>query len=308
MSGILLESGTNELELLVFRVGGIAYGINVAKVRELIRCVATVAVPHAPKGVAGSFKLRDEVLTLIDLPAYLEVEPVGDPDYQLIIVIDLNSVRCGMLVEAVEMIHRIRWEQVDPPTQLLVDVGAPITAVARIEDRVIQILDFETVIGTLLGRGGTEVVEQIPEHPIREHENLRLLVVDDSMSIRRAVERVLHSAGFTSITKASNGEEAWKIIEERASEEGLPFDMILSDIEMPRMDGLHLTQRIKSDPKLKAMPVLLFSSIIRPDTHNKGEAVGADAQVTKFQSNELVETIDRLLHTRAAAAAVTAEA
>lgn len=300
MSGILLESGTNELELLVFRVGGIAYGINVAKVRELIRRVPTVAVPHAPKGVAGSFQLRDEVLTLLDLPAYLEVEPVGDPDYQLIIVIDLNSVRCGVLVEAVEMIHRLRWDQIDPPTQLLTDVGAPITAVARIEDRVIQILDFETVIGTLLGRGGTEVEEHVPDQPVREHQDVRVLVVDDSISIRRAVERVLHNAGFMNVSKASNGEEAWNLISEQATGEGLPFDIVLSDIEMPRMDGLHLTQRIKSNDKLKALPVVLFSSIIRPETRNKGEAVGADAQVTKFQSNELVETIDSLLGTQAA--------
>jgi two-component system chemotaxis response regulator CheV len=295
MAGILLESGTNELELLVFRVGGIAYGINVAKVRELIRRVPTIAVPHVPRGVAGSFKLREEVLTLIDLPAYLEMDPVGDPDYQLIIVIDLNNVRCGMLVEAVEMIHRLRWDQIDPPTKLLVDVGAPITAVARIEDRVIQILDFETVIGALLGRGGTEVVEHAPESPVGGHEAIRVLVVDDSISIRRAVERVLHNAGFQHITKASNGEEAWALLEAQKGESGLPFDIVLSDIEMPRMDGLHLTQRIKTDTKLKAMPVVLFSSIIRPDTRNKGDAVGADAQVTKFQSNELVETIDRIL-------------
>jgi two-component system, chemotaxis family, chemotaxis protein CheV len=335
--GTLLEAGTNEMELLLFRVGATRYGINVAKVREIIRMVKTISIPHAPEAIEGSFKLREEVLTLINLKTYLDgKEPVilkadiaaaqaaaqekaaeGDgeaapeeadsekayslqDDYRLIIVIELNDIRCGVLVDAVEMIHRLRWDQIEPPSAYIASHGTPITAVARIEEQVVLVLDFETIVGSLLGSGGVDVPLEEKENETPEYKDLRLLVADDSVTIRQSVRNVLKNAGFEHITICGDGQEAWEHLEKGKAAGDVPFDMVLTDIEMPRMDGLHLTARIKEDPDLKSLPVVLFSSLVRSDTVTKHSAVGADAQVTKFKKEELLKAIDSCLEKMAA--------
>ncbi len=292
--GILLEAGTNEMELLLFQVGSTDYGINVVKVREIIRQVPTVSIPGAPEAIVGSFKLREEVLTLVGLARCLQVESaaeVGDED-RLIIVIEFNELRCGILVDSVEMIHRLRWENIEPPSGYLTQYEVPVTSVARIGERVVMVLDFETIIGRLLGQGEIDVPEPecVPEEPSRA--NLRLLVADDSRTIRESVDRLLRGAGFTDVTICGDGQEAWDRID-GCRQAGEPqFDLVLTDVEMPRMDGLHLTARIKKDSELQHIPVVLFSSIVRSDNTAKGESVGADAQITKFKREDLLEAID----------------
>lgn len=293
---ILLEAGTNELELLVFFCGGVTFGINVAKVKEIIRAVDTITIPCAPPAIEGSFKLRDEVLTLVNLADYLELEPgeVGKYD-RLIIIMEMNNFRCGVLIDTVEQIHRIRWEDVDPPSDFLAENGSPVTAVAKIGDRVVQVLDFETITAALFGlKGGDDaVMEQIK--PVPAFEELRVLAVDDSPTIRMTLGNLLEHAGFKSVTLCNDGQHAWETMEAGLAQGAPPFDIVLSDIEMPRMDGLHLTSRIKGHTDLAPIPVILFSSIIRQETINKGEAVGADAQLTKFDLEGLLEKITECL-------------
>lgn len=293
---ILLESGTNEMEMLVFRVAHSAYGINVAKVKEIIRHVNPVRLPLAPPAIDGSFKLREEVLTLINLARYLDVEPENkSSEHRLIIIVEFDKMRCGVLVDAVEMIHRIGWAKIEPPSEFLVRAGTPVVSMTMLGERVVQLLDFESIIGSLLGGTGTTPPEQVTMTAAPHRGDMRVLAVDDSFTIRASLKNMLRSAGFEHLTLCTDGQHAWETLEAaKRGEVPLP-DIILSDIEMPRMDGLYLTLRIKDDAQLQKIPVVLFSSIIRKETQNKGEAVGADAQITKFDVNVLLDTMDRLL-------------
>lgn len=292
---ILLEAGTNEMEMLLFRIGGGAFGINVAKVKEIIRRVDTVRVPMAPHGIEGSFLLRDEVLTLINLAAYLEIPADPKPGHELIIIVEFDKMRCGVLVDAVEMIHRVGWDRIEPPSPMLAKSGTPVVAMTRLGDTVVQLLDFEAIVGSLLGGTGTTPPAEIPQSQAADRGGVRVLAADDSFTIRASLENLLRGAGFEQVTMCTDGQHAWETLESwKAGGAALPH-IVLSDIEMPRVDGLHLCMRIKQDPVLRAIPVVLFSSIIREETRNKGEAVGADAQITKFDVAHLLATIDQLL-------------
>ncbi len=298
---ILTEAGTNEMELLVFQVGETLYGTNVAKVRELVPRLETASIPFAPEAVDGSFMLRDEVLTQVNLRDYLGIDYAGKAEPEgLLIILELNRIRCGVLVDAVERIHRLRWDLIEPPSAYLAQTGTPVTAVAKVDERVVLILDFETILGELLGTGGTDPKDASPDRAAQSHEGVRILMADDSFTIRQVLEQLLHNAGFDDITVCTDGQHAWEVIEEHRQGENLPFDLVLSDIEMPRMDGLHLTARIKNDPKFKDMPVVLFSSLISKENENKGISVGADAQITKFQGEELVNMIEQFVGSPAA--------
>lgn len=297
--GILLEAGTNELELLVFGCGGVTFGINVAKVKEIVRNVETIKVPCAPAAIEGSFRIRDEVLTLINLATFLDLEPVAERDHRLVIIMEMNTVRCGVLIDTVEQIHRIRWEDVDPPSSFLTHEGSPITAVAKLGDRVVQVLDFETITAELFGLAGAEEADIAKIQEVPDFRALKVLAADDSPTIRMGMANILKQSGFEDITLCTDGQHAWDTLEQSLAESGMcPFDVVLSDIEMPRMDGLHLTSRIKEHPQLSHIPVVLFSSIIREETKNKGHAVGADGQLTKFDVKGLVDTITRCLQER----------
>jgi two-component system, chemotaxis family, chemotaxis protein CheV len=288
--GILFESGTNEMELLVFRVGDVEYGINVAKVRELVQMVTTIKVPNAPHAVLGSFRLREEVLTLVSLRRYLGLK--DDPDIEgLVIIVEFNTFRCGIHVDSVEMIHRLGWEVIEPPSEYLTSLGTPVTAVARVTDRVVQILDFESIINELFGVGSITLPDTIQAEAVAAVGSVRVLVADDSPIVRQTVEKALQMAGFVDLTICGDGGQAWEAIEAGREARTPPFDLVITDIEMPRMDGLHLTARIKQDPALEAMRVILFSSIISPETQSKGRSVGADAQVAKNDSEGLLKAI-----------------
>ena len=297
MADILLEAGTNEMELLVFRLADTFFGVNVAKVRELVQRVETVKVPHAPQAVEGSFRIREEVLSLVNLGKYLGLPAESlDGEAGLFIILELNRIRCGVLVDAVEMIHRLRWDDIEPPSDVLTGCGAPLTAVAKVDERVILILDFETILGELLGTGGVSVPEQDEKaDKIPEFKDLRVLIVDDSATIRQVVENIMRKHGFEQLTLCGDGQHAWETLEQSKNGGGPLYDLVLSDIEMPRMDGLHLTARIKEDPTLRNTKVVLFSSIISKENANKGQKVGADAQVTKFDSGELLKSIQKVL-------------
>lgn len=292
---VLTESGTNEMELLVFSVGKTSYGINVAKVRELVLTRRVTAVPFSPAYVDGTFILRQEVMTQVNLASYLQVVSRKDAQGQLIIV-ELNGVRCGVMVDSVDRIHRLNWDMINPPSDLLQNTGAPITATARVARQVVLILDFETILQDII------CTNDSPNRPVDASAGsliaaTRILVVDDSVLARKKVETMLVEAGCPDVTVCGDGVEALEQIE-TARAQGALFDIVLSDIEMPRMDGLRLTKMIKDDPELCQMPVLLFSSLISEDNLNKGQAVGADAQVTKFQADELIKEIEKHLTQR----------
>jgi two-component system chemotaxis response regulator CheV len=296
-NNILLEAGTNEMELLVFMLDKTYFGINVAKVREIIQRVRAIPVPYAPPEVEGIFKLRDEVLTLVNIGQYFSMEGAETSEgHGSIIVVEFNKIRCGILVDNVEVIHRINWDKIESPSPYLVKVGCPITGTVLLNGKTVIIVDFETLVVDLLGILNTT----IPDAPefVLPRRDVRILVADDSSVIRSSLIQVLSRYGFENLTVCSNGLQAWEVIRERYEEKNGPFDVVLTDIEMPEMDGLHLTRKIKEDPKINAMPVVLFSSLISDDNRNKGQAVRADAQVSKPDSEEMIQAIEKCLEKR----------
>jgi len=302
---ILLEAGTNELELLVFRLGDVPFGINVAKVREIVQRARTIHVPHCPPSVEGSFRLRDRVLTLVNLGTHFGLQ--GDSTRNgegMVIVVEFNRFTCGILVDAVERIYRLGWEEIEAPSPYLTSLDAPVTGVVRIGKEIVQVADFETIIGEILGVHSAVVPEDgsISATEGLEPETIRIVLADDSNLLRTRLVQILTQAGFTSLTVCNDGQEAWDVIQSRRDHPDGPCDVLLTDIEMPRMDGLHLTRRIKEDPALKDTVVILFSSLITEDNRNKGWAVGADAQISKPDSADVVREIRRCLHERAGAA------
>ncbi len=295
-SNILLEAGTNEMELLIFRLGKIPFGINVAKVREIIQRPKTIGIPKAPNAVEGSFRLRDEVLTLVNLGRYFNMEGEHTQSGEgMIIIVEFNQLRCGVLVDTVEVICRLRWDQIAPPSDYLIDLRTPVTGTADVDNETVLIADFETIVSEILG------LESAPDVDgtcvaTRDRSDIRILLADDSVIIRQSLELILKKNGFENLTICHDGQQAWEAIEQaRTNKDEEPFDLILSDIEMPRMDGLHLTMKVKDEPELKDIPVILFSSLITEDNRRKGESVGADAQVSKPNSQGMIEAVEELL-------------
>ncbi len=292
--GILLQAGTNELEVLVFTVGNTPYGINVAKIREIIQRQKTINIPNAPHSVEGSIKLRDEIISLINLGTHFGVRGSQTENGEgMIIVVEFNNIRCGILVDTVERIHRLSWNEITQPSDYLSKMNAPITATVNIENYTILIVDFETVISEVLGIECADIVDDVESDAKKEieSEEVRVIMADDSTIIRKTVERVLRKNNFNNLVICHDGQEVWQYMQAHYDDPDGPCDILVTDIEMPGMDGLHLTLKVKEDPKLKSIPVILFSSLINDDNLRKGKSVGADAQVSKPNSSEMIITI-----------------
>lgn len=305
---ILLESGTNELEVLVFDIAQFTFGINVAKVREVFPRPKITALAKSHPSVRGVFRLRDHVVPCVSLVDHLGIEATGPEAESTMILTDFNQQQTAFLVDRVERIHRLSWEKVMgmPPLEALRQT--PVTAIVRCDNRLIVMLDFEMIIDQVTQQayrvGAIENVQNLPR------DQLRIVMCDDSPTIRQAVGATLRDSGYTRLELFENGEQAWKWIERRLAETGSAAgvaDLIISDIEMPQVDGLHLTKRIKEHPQLRELPVLLYSSIVTPDNMKKGAAVGANLQISKPELNKIVEIADGLIaqHRDAAASAAT---
>jgi two-component system chemotaxis response regulator CheV len=293
---ILLESGTNELEVLVFQLGGEVYGVNVVKVREVILPVPVVASPNQPPAVLGVFNLRGHVLPLVDMHRYLNIKPKNaDPKNHRIIVTEFNGARASFLVESVEQIYRMSWKKIRPIPESTGDKQFIATGITEIKDRLVMMLDFESVVDHI------SMHKQLHIESVENTEGInrgeyRIFLSEDSNFIREIMHTVLTRSGYTQVECFTNGMDAWRALEERSQKTpGQIPHIIVSDIEMPQMDGLALTRQVKSNPKYKQIPVILFSSLITEDTLHKGRQVGADDQLAKPQLKELVQKIDHLV-------------
>ncbi|MBN2843294.1 MAG: chemotaxis protein CheV [Sedimentisphaerales bacterium] len=293
---ILLEAGTNEMELLTFKLGKIPFGVNVAKVREIVQCTSMINVPHAPYAVEGSFRLRDKVLTLINLGKYFGVETENIAKGEgLVIVVEFNSVYCGILVDSVDVITRMSWSRIEPPSPYLVSMNAPITGTVKLKDQTVLVIDFETVVGAILGVASPELPANETVKDITKFSEARILFADDSGIVRDSMRDFLAVCGYHNVIIFNDGLKAWEYIDKNRYNDNGPCDMVVSDIEMPCMDGLHLARKIKEDPQLKDIPVILLSSLITPDNINKGKAVGVNAQIRKSETEKLVDILEESL-------------
>jgi len=319
-TNILLESGTNELELVEFYIdeepgaSGKAYrgyyGVNVAKVLEIIRMPNVTQLPDIPHpSVLGAFNLRSRIIPLVDLSLWLGKGPSTMTENAKVIVSEFNRMISAFMVSGVTRIHRLSWTQVEAPGRHLNEYsGNSITGVVRFEDRILLVLDMERILADLnpglvmkIEDAGMESIEAAK--PAKK-EHFRALIADDSTSIRRMIGTMLEKAGFE-VAQTVNGQEAWDALQGlklRAAEENKPLseyvDILVSDIEMPVMDGHNLTRRVKDDPAFKDLPVILFSSLITDRMRYKGESVGADEQISKPNITELTRRAFELIAER----------
>ncbi|MBG0789016.1 MAG: chemotaxis protein CheV [Desulfovibrionaceae bacterium] len=309
---ILLETGTNELEIVEFFLDEQRqardyrgyYGINVAKVLEIIQMPELTEMPEASHpAVMGAFNLRDEIIPLIDLAAWLGKSQAGS-EAPKVIVTEFNRIKSAFLVSGVTRIHRIGWKEVQAPTKYVSSLTVnTITGVVRFPDRIVFLLDMEKICMEL--NPDSPAALSSPENggarPIADGQ--RILLADDSGMARSMISKNLSMAGFKIHTE-ENGETAWSYLQSvktMAGEAGRPVtdyvNLVVSDIEMPAMDGHTLTRSIKSDPALRDLPVILCSSIITETLRHKGASVGADDQVSKAELDGLAARAMALLPT-----------
>ena len=295
---ILLEAGTNEFEVLVFRLGDQSFGVNVAKVREVLQPLPIVQIPHKHPSVIGFIHMRGTTLTLIDLRAHLSAEKIATSDGSegTIIITEFNAVRIGFLVTDVERIHRLSWSKLLPiPSLNFADsdgrkIGCT-TGALDIDGRLILMVDFESVADSILMQYKLKI--KSVDNPLGvDRGSKRVIIAEDSPFMRNQLGRIMLASGYSKVELYSDGQAAWEAI---SSGEGSPIDAVVSDIEMPRMDGLYLTKLIKASPKYQHIPVVLFSSLISEDNANKGLQVGATVQIPKPDLPEMVQLVDRII-------------
>lgn len=294
-TNILLESGTNELEILEFKLENNHYGINVAKIREILSYQQVTPVPNTHPSVEGVFMPRDTMITVISLKRCLGMEDSGDNG--LFIITNFNKLDAAFHVDQVVGIHRVSWGEIIKPDSTINSVeGSVATGVVKIDGKLVVILDFEAIVAGISPETGLQVndIEQIGE---RERSEEPILIAEDSPLLSSLITDCLRKSGYDKLTITYNGQEAWDKIQD-FRKKGILNDKVrcvITDIEMPLMDGHRLTKLIKSDNELKKIPVVIFSSLVNEEMRRKGEQLGADAQLTKPEIGSLVEAIDKLL-------------
>ncbi len=292
---ILLENGTNELEVLEFVVDGNSYGINVAKIREIITYQPVTLVPNAHPSVEGIFMPRNTMITAIDLRNCLQrgqSQPGG-----LFIITSFNKLDIAFHVDSVVGIHRVSWVDIIKPGATVTTAEDGIsTGIIKINGKLIIILDFEKIITDINPETGLKVTE-IEALGSRSETSEPILVAEDSSLLRKLITDSLRKAGYDNVIKTENGEEAWEYIMHCKEAGTLNEDvkLLITDIEMPLMDGHRLTKLVKSDEETKHIPVIIFSSLVNDEMRKKGEDLGADAQLSKPEIGNLVKVIDNLL-------------
>ncbi|MDQ0229521.1 chemotaxis protein [Metabacillus malikii] len=295
--GILLESGTNELEIVEFCVGDNKFGINVIKVKEIIQPVKVTKIPHAHQNVEGIIELRGEILPVVNVAQVLGFSTSNDPLAEKFIVTEFNKTKVVFHVHAVTQIHRISWENIEKPSGIYQGLESQITGVVQLHGEMILLLDFEKIVVDINPESGINV-EQVKKLGLRERSTKRIVACEDSPLLRKLLQETLTEAGFSQIEFFENGKDGLMYLESivesgRAIEDEV--QIVVTDVEMPQMDGHHLTKRIKEHSGLSKLPVIIFSSLITDDLRHKGNIVGASAQISKPEISELVENIDKYI-------------
>ncbi|MBM7578314.1 chemotaxis protein [Jeotgalibacillus terrae] len=296
-NGILLESGTNELEIVEFEVNGSKYGINVIKVKEIIQPAAVIPIPHSHPYINGIIQLRGEVLPVIDMRQVLGRQPEGKSAQEKYIVSEFNQQKVVFHVDNVSMIHRVSWDQIEKPSDMYQNTDTKVIGVIKRNDEMLLLLDFESIILEINPESGINV-GMVKKLGKRERSVKKLVVAEDSPLLRQLLSDTLKEAGYDDAEFFENGKDALNYLESLADSD-VPVEqkvqLVITDIEMPQMDGHHLTKRIKEHQILGKLPVVIFSSLITDDLKHKGNKVGADDQISKPEINQLINSIDRLI-------------
>jgi len=292
---ILLENGTNELEVLEFELDGNAYGINVAKIKEIIPYQTVTPVPNAHPSIEGIFMPRDTMITAIDLKNCLQrgsSTPGG-----LFIITNFNKLDIAFHVDNVKGIHRVSWQDIIKPGATVSSADESIsTGIVKLDGNLVIILDFEKIVTDINPETGLKTSE-ILELGERSRSDVGILIAEDSVLLNKLIVDSLKKAGYNNLIHTQNGQEAYDIVCECKAKGtlGEHVQCIITDIEMPIMDGHRLTKLVKSDDATSHIPVVIFSSLVNDEMRKKGEALGADAQLSKPEIGNLVRVVDSLV-------------
>ena len=295
-TNILLESGTNELEVLEFKLGESYYGINVAKIREILSDMPITPIPNAHPCVEGIFMPRDTMMTVINLRKCL-----GMPDLEtegLFIITNFNKLNIAFHVDQVIGIHRVSWEEIiKPDSTINAQENSAATGVIKLDNKLVVILDFEKIISDISPETGLKVSD-VENMEGRERSDSTILIAEDSPLLSKLITDCLRKSGYTKLIVTMNGKEAWDKLDEykKAGNVCDKIQCIITDIEKPLMDGHRLTKLCKTDETLKSIPLIIFSSLVNDEMRKKGEQLGADAQLTKPEIGMLVDAIDNLIN------------
>ena len=294
---VLLDVGTGEVEVIVFAVNNNRYCVNVLKAREIIQLTEIRPSTDANKSILGITNVRDKVMTVIDLSYILDKQETQNAERKMALVCEFNRKQVMFAVDSIEGILRVKWSDITKPDPLLkggLAVGNILT-----DSGILLMLDFEKIINDIskeenpYEKGKSEIVRRA------ERATKKIFMADDSKTIRTLLKEVLTAAGYKDIHTFDNGKEALEALMQLKERKGQDFkeevSLLITDIEMPILDGHTVTRRIKEDPILNSLPVIIFSSLITDDLYHKGETVGADCQISKPSIHELVDAVDSLV-------------
>lgn len=299
-TGILLETGTNEIEIMQFTINGVLYGINVAKVKEIIMSDEVKPMPHVHPAVEGIFKPRDLLITVVDLPYCVTGERQEKHEKDLFIITHFNNLHVAFRVHTVVGISRISWRDIMKPDKTVTGEEDGITTgIAQCGGDLVTVLDFEKIVAEIAPETSIQMSE-IDRMGERSRNQRPIVLAEDSVLLSKIIKEALIKAGYVNIEKFDNGQEAWDYLSEIAKtteKEDIreKVALLITDIEMPEMDGHRLTKLVKTNDKLKQIPVIIFSSLISPEMQIKGKEVGVDEQLSKPEIGHLVEVMDHLL-------------
>lgn len=297
-TGILLESGTNELEILEFRVGENFYGINVAKIREILSYQTPTPIPNSDPRIEGIFMPREDIISIIDLCEVMHLDKKETTDGDMFIVTNFNRLHTAFHVHGVAGIHRVSWADIIKPDSTINSSAGEgmATGIVRLDEKLIIILDFEQIVAKInpeIGLKSSDV-----EHMVgRARNDSPILVAEDSPLLSKMIVNCLQQAGYANVTVTNNGQECWDQLREYQVSGLLDqrVSCVITDIEMPQMDGHRLTKLIKDSPQFHHIPVVIFSSLVNDEMRRKGEQLGADVQLSKPEIGSLVEALDDLV-------------
>ncbi len=293
---ILLENGTNELEVLEFMVCDNLYGINVAKIKEIIPYQPVTPVPNAHPSIEGIFMPRDIMITAIDLRNCLQrgtSEPKG-----LFIVTNFNNLDIAFHVDSVIGIQRVSWSEIIKPNAAVAsDEEGISTGIIKVDGKLIIILDFEKIVADINPETSLKITDIDGIDKNTRRGEIPIIIAEDSLLLNKLIVDSLKQAGYTQLIHTANGKEAYDIIMDCKEKGTLKehIQCVITDIEMPIMDGHRLTKLLKTDDATKNIPIVIFSSLVNDEMRKKGEALGADAQLSKPEIGNLVYMLDELL-------------
>lgn len=294
---ILLESGTGEVEIIEFVIGERHYAINVIKVKEIldVKSSTITKLPEAHPSIAGLILSRNTILTLVDLKYVLDNQSKTDV-LSKVIVCEFNKIKVAFSIDDIVGVHRIKWTDILKPDDI--SINSLVVGNIIMDEKIILMLDFEKIVTDINPSTGINA-DKIVDVEYKDRGNIKLFLADDSPLIRRLLSDTLTKAGFKYLKFFDDGKQALDalmVIAEKKKENFTEdVQILITDIEMPQLDGLTLTRQVKENLYLSKLPVIIFSSLITDNLRHKGDSVGADGQLSKPEVGQLVTMIDNII-------------